>query len=121
MQNKYSKNGTNKNTHVCIYTSFILCVFTLGILISNSLDYTIVLGQTNKINETTPNYVTQNLLQGAALFKLGKYNESIPYFDKVLYLDPNNTNALYNKGFALFKLGKYNESKPIFDMILSKK
>ena len=48
--------------------------------------------------------------KGVALLNLGKYNESITYFDKALNIDPKYFYALYNKAVALNKLGKYNES-----------
>jgi hypothetical protein len=56
---------------------------------------------------------------GSALAKLGKYNESIVFFDKALAINPNNTAALNNKGLALAKLGKYNESIVFFDKALA--
>jgi heparosan-N-sulfate-glucuronate 5-epimerase len=57
--------------------------------------------------------------KGLALAKLGKYNESIVFFDKALAINPNNTAALNNKGLALAKLGKYNESIVFFDKALA--
>ena len=48
--------------------------------------------------------------EGVALFELGKYEESLPYFDKSLALEPENLRALYSKGFALGKLGRYEEA-----------
>jgi hypothetical protein len=56
---------------------------------------------------------------GSALAKLGKYNESIVFFDKALAINPNNTAALNNKGLSLAKLGKYNESIVFFDKALA--
>src|SRR5215469_995721 len=58
--------------------------------------------------------------KGAALFNLGKYNESIAYFDKALAINPNDIISLINKGAALNKLGKYNESIAYFDTVLAK-
>ena len=42
--------------------------------------------------------------KGAALFNLGRLNESIEYYDKVLNIDPKDKDSLYSKGNALFKL-----------------
>jgi heparosan-N-sulfate-glucuronate 5-epimerase len=56
---------------------------------------------------------------GSSLAKLGKYNESIVFFDKALAINPNNTAALNNKGLALAKLGKYNQSIVFFDKALA--
>jgi tetratricopeptide (TPR) repeat protein len=40
-------------------------------------------------------------------YSLGKYNESIVYFDKVLAIDPKNVLALNEKGNAFGGLGNY--------------
>ena len=57
--------------------------------------------------------------KGDALVKLGKYNESIQYFDKALAINPKFVRALNDKGVALFVLGKYNESIQYFDKALA--
>jgi tetratricopeptide (TPR) repeat protein len=57
--------------------------------------------------------------KGAALLNLGKYNESIAYFDKALAINPKYIVSLYNKGAALNKLEKYNESIAYFDKVLA--
>jgi tetratricopeptide (TPR) repeat protein len=57
--------------------------------------------------------------KGVALLNTGKYNESIPYFDKALAIDPKNFYALYDKGEALLNTGKYNESIAYFDKALT--
>ncbi len=43
--------------------------------------------------------------KGVALRELGNHTGAIQHFDKVLAVDPNETDALYNKGFALDSLG----------------
>jgi tetratricopeptide (TPR) repeat protein len=57
--------------------------------------------------------------QAIALLKSGKYNESIPYFDKALSISPGSFSGLYYKAAALFALRHYNESIPYFDKALS--
>ena len=57
--------------------------------------------------------------KGIALLNLGKYNESIPYFDKALAIDPNEVNALTQKGVALVFLKRANQSIPYFDKALA--
>jgi tetratricopeptide (TPR) repeat protein len=57
--------------------------------------------------------------QGIGLLGIGKANESIPYFDKALAIDPKSVSALYFKGAALLRLGKANESIPYFDKALA--
>ena len=53
--------------------------------------------------------------KGNALDKLGKPQEAIVWYDKVLSIDKNDTNALLNKGNALDKLGK--PQKLLFGLI----
>jgi tetratricopeptide (TPR) repeat protein len=57
--------------------------------------------------------------KGLALAKLGKYNESIVFFNKALAINPNDFTALNNKGLALAKLGMYNESIALYDKALA--
>ena len=56
--------------------------------------------------------------KGVALNYLGKYNEAIVCYDKVVKIDPNNANAWGNKGVALDKLGKYEEAVECYDKAL---
>ena len=49
---------------------------------------------------------------------LGQYNESIGYYDKVLTLNRNHVETLYNKGVSLAKLGQNEEAIRYFDKVL---
>ena len=44
--------------------------------------------------------------KGGMLLELDRIEKAIPYFDKVLEIDPNNVGALTNKGLALGKLDR---------------
>ena len=57
--------------------------------------------------------------QGNALLSMGKYNESISYFDKALNINPKSFDTLYKKGVALLNLKEYNQSISYFDKALS--
>ncbi len=48
--------------------------------------------------------------KGIELNKIGKYNESITYFDKALAMDPRNVVALNEKGNAYGGLGNYPQA-----------
>jgi Flp pilus assembly protein TadD len=43
--------------------------------------------------------------QGVALYKKGKYKDALPYFDKAIELDPENSEFYNHKGRALKRLG----------------
>jgi tetratricopeptide (TPR) repeat protein len=45
-------------------------------------------------------------LQGLALYKKGKYDESIEFFDRAIEINPGIAEYYNNKGKALKKLGK---------------
>jgi tetratricopeptide (TPR) repeat protein len=57
--------------------------------------------------------------KGMAYLNEGNYTEAIPFFDKALAINPNNSLTLNNKGAALYGLGIYNESIAYFDKALS--
>jgi tetratricopeptide (TPR) repeat protein len=50
---------------------------------------------------------------------LGKYNEAIFEYDKILDIYPEEVGAVEGKGTALFNLGRYEEALTYFDKILS--
>ena len=86
-----------------------LILFTLVILIS----FPTILAFADSENDKT-------LLhdKGVELLQLGKSEEAISYFDKVLEIDPNDLKALNNKGAALGNLGKSEEAISYFDKVL---
>jgi len=52
--------------------------------------------------------------KGTALYHLGKYNESIQYFDKVIELAPMYYRSYHYKGRALQDLGREAEADELF-------
>jgi len=52
------------------------------------------------------------------LNKLGKYDEAIKFFDKVLEINPNFSEAWYGKAIALEKLGKIPEAIECYNRAL---
>ena len=54
-----------------------------------------------------------------SLYKLGKYDEAIKWYDKSLAINPNNDDTWNNKGNALDDLGKYNEAIKCYDKSLA--
>ena len=65
-----------------------------------------------------PDYYFKKAL---ALEKLGKYEEAIECYDKILGIDPHALNAYHSKGVALEKLGKHEEAAKCFDKEKQKK
>ncbi|MFZ0556650.1 MAG: tetratricopeptide repeat protein, partial [Nitrososphaeraceae archaeon] len=57
--------------------------------------------------------------KGVSLNSLGKYNESIVYFDKVLAIDPKNVLALNEKGNTFGGLGNYIQAIANYDKALA--
>jgi tetratricopeptide (TPR) repeat protein len=55
---------------------------------------------------------------GTALDNLGKYEEAIQCYDRVLEIDGKYVEAWYNKGTALDNLGKYEEAIQCYDKAL---
>ena len=57
--------------------------------------------------------------KGANLLRAGKDNEAMPFFEKVLAIDSNNSVALRGKAVAFVDFGKYNEAIPLLDKALA--
>ena len=49
----------------------------------------------------------------------GEHKDALSYFERVLAIDTNNTNALTGKGFNLGILGKNREAMDMFDKVLT--
>src|SRR6266849_2857872 len=106
---------------VFIFLSSLLVTFSfsrsLMTVLGTTTTNTTTLAQ-NETKTTLSNTAKLNS-QGLALLKLGRYNESIAYFDKALVIYPNALYVLDAKGAALLDLGKYYESIPYFDKALA--
>ena len=58
------------------------------------------------------------LQKGLELNNASQYDKAIPYFDKILEIDPNNTKALNLKGVMLGQLNQTQKAIPYFDKVL---
>ena len=103
-----------------------LFVFVLGAILYYSMTMLAAVGQSplqlataTITSNTTLDEVTFLNNKGLSLNSIGKFNESITYFDKVLAIDPNNTIALTQKANAFGGLGKYPEAITYYDKVPS--
>ena len=114
---------TNKDPLQRIQLS--LFVFVLGAILYYSITMLAAVGispiqlSTATTTNTTSNEVTFFNNKGMSLNSLGKFNESITYFDKVLAIDPKNVDALTGKGNVLSNLGNHIESVAYYDKALA--
>src|SRR5689334_22023953 len=85
---------------ISVYYSYhSITAIALGVPSSSSTSTTAA-ATTN----TTLNQIILLNNKGTSLYNLGRFNESIVYFDKALDIDPNNVVALDNKGSALLSV-----------------
>jgi len=68
--------------------------------------------------ELDPNKIEAIANKGLTFKELGKFQEYLNCFNKVLELDPNNRTGWYNKGIALDKLEKQEEALKCLDTAL---
>jgi tetratricopeptide (TPR) repeat protein len=113
------KNGSLKAddlinfSEILINISEILLVFELNNKFNET--YEIVLNISDIQLQENPGDVNALNNKGKALYQIGKYNESISCFNKILEEDPLDEDALEGKGRSLFKTGRYKESIDCFD------
>ncbi len=57
--------------------------------------------------------------KGLGYFGQEEYDKAISEFNKILKIDPNNVDALYNKGNTLSKTGKFKQAIPFYEKVLN--
>ena len=62
--------------------------------------------------------INSTLDEANRLFLLGKLQEAISYYDKILEENPNHLGCLNNKGYALSKLKDYDSALQCYDTAL---
>jgi tetratricopeptide (TPR) repeat protein len=67
-----------------------------------------------QIGRIDSNKVKNLLTHGNQCIAQGRYAEAIPFYEKLLTINPGLAEALNNLGAALFKLGRYNEAEDLF-------
>ena len=80
-------------------------------LVRRGLDDLSKLGGTDANPQAWPKH-------GTELYKLGRYDEAVACFDKVLELHPGAIEAWWWKGAALFALDRFEESMVCFDRVI---
>ena len=73
-------------------------------------DSTLFMPEERDLNDLYP--ILVSLLQEE------RFEEALPYLDKILEIDPNNVSILLNKGSVLIALDRSNESLTYFDRLL---
>jgi tetratricopeptide (TPR) repeat protein len=63
--------------------------------------------------------IKEALIEGDKYFAIGRYNEAISSYNRILTLDPNHEVALNNKGAALAGLGQPSQAISYLDKALS--
>ena len=88
---------------------FALLLFGLT-QIAFAQDSTLSISEEKDLNETYSVLVS--------LLKEERFQEALPYLDKILEIDPNNVPILLNKGSVLIALDRSDESITYFDRLL---
>ena len=88
---------------------FALLLFGLT-QIAFAQDSTLSISEEKDLNETYSVLVS--------LLKEERFQEALPYLDKILEIDPNNMPILLNKGSVLIALDRSDESITYFDRLL---
>jgi len=86
--------------------------FALGILI-----FIILFSTGISLGQLDPS-IDELIEKGNEHFRLGQYEEALPYFEKVLEIEPTNIDALKSKSFILFVSGEFEEASSFLDKVL---
>ena len=64
--------------------------------------------------------IDELLREGQRAWNLGNPKDAMNFYDRVLVLEPKNTEALLKKGHVLGKIGRYKQAILYYDMVLEK-
>ena len=64
--------------------------------------------------------INEILREGQRAWNLGNPKDAMKFYDRMLTLEPKNTEALLKKGHALGKLGRYEQAILYYDKVLEK-
>jgi tetratricopeptide (TPR) repeat protein len=81
-----------------------------SLLQEDMADHMKALDLLNKAIELNPNDAINYNNRGVALYKFGRYQQSIKDFNRAIHLDPNDLYAYNNRGNAYYELGKKNRA-----------
>ena len=101
--------------------NIIWAVLLMGSLIflTNSIHGLFLFSITSGQEESITINTTDLINQGKYLNNIGNYTEALAYFDKVLVVEPNNTEALHGKGLTTDNFGNHAEAVDVYDKILA--
>ena len=68
--------------------------------------------------ESKPENISTLYNKGNALYKLGRNEEAIKYYDRALEFDPENIFVLIRKGETINRLGEHEEALKFFERVL---
>src|SRR5215208_5674107 len=119
----------------CVSLLFI-CYVTNSVLSEKSQNFYLAFAETNDTigfdqarnisssnitisNQTSMDGVETLYIKGYTVSNLGRYEEAISYYDKVLSLKPESLRGLASKGNALSELGLYEDAIAYYDKALA--
>ena len=63
--------------------------------------------------------IRADLEEAHRLKSMGRYNEAIARYDRIIQQDPKNTSALENKGEVYYYLGRHEDAIACYDQALA--
>lgn len=81
-------------------------------------NWDVVISQYMEILKTDPQNTTANYKLGSIYYGKAKYQEALPYFEKVVNLYPFDYDSLLMYAWTSYRLGKLREAKVLFNKAL---
>jgi tetratricopeptide (TPR) repeat protein len=107
-------------------SSILLCstlfandIYEKAIQSYNHKDYKQAYKLFNLINQPLKNQKSIDFFMGRCAFELGKYDEALIFYERVLFKEPNNKRTILEIGETFFMLKNYNEAKKYFVKVLN--
>ncbi|SMH71415.1 tetratricopeptide repeat protein [Candidatus Nitrosotalea okcheonensis] len=75
--------------------------------------------ETKKLSNVSPEAINTLYDDGKLLLCMGKYEEALQCYDRILEISPSSKRAEGYKGLALFKLKRHAEASQCYERALS--
>jgi tetratricopeptide (TPR) repeat protein len=117
--NKLMLLSTEDKGNVWISNLYLMFLLRLGYLYAHFDESDKMLACCETVSNIFPNFDGIDCYRAANLFTIGRFEESLAYFDKAIELFPQNSGLYRNRAFAKYSLDRFDEAMVDYDRAIA--